>query len=183
MTANSWTAAIRRQYLIQFCISHEINLAENTMKLYSGSLILTYVLWCSRYDKKWALASTTGTAPCTTTPIIKNLIGWARTTNCTAHAASYLEQFRAVLCKNNNKNKNKSNNYSNLKLPYLRPWSQLEHSMVFVSAQKSGCNVFCRMKTRCVDNEVVTTRQMFHSLCDVFRIILSSWEPYIKTVT
>lgn len=58
--------------LIQFCISHEINLAENTMKLYSGSLILTYVLWCSRYDKKWALASTTGTAPCTTTPIIKN---------------------------------------------------------------------------------------------------------------
>ena len=55
--------------------------------------------------------------------------------------------------------------------------------MVFVSAQKSGCNIFCRMKTRCVDNEVVTTRQMFHSLCDGFRIILSSWEPYIKTVT
>ena len=96
---------LRRPYLIQFGISHEINLAENTMKLYSGSLILTYVLWCSRYDKKWALASTTGTAPSTTTPIIKNLIGWARTTNCNARAASYLEQFRAVLCKDNNKKK------------------------------------------------------------------------------
>ena len=30
---------LRRLYLIQFCISHEINLAENTMKLYSLSLI------------------------------------------------------------------------------------------------------------------------------------------------
>ena len=45
-----------------------------------------------------------------TTPVIKNLIGRARTENYAARAARTLEQFRAVLCKkknNNNNNKNK----------------------------------------------------------------------------
>ena len=107
VTSENYSSFVNSCWNIVFLIN-ESREKRHEVIIKSESLILTYVQWCGRYD------NSDGQHPHREPQQLKqNLIGWARTNNCTARAADHLGE--RIPCsplqkkkKKNNYNKNKN---------------------------------------------------------------------------
>ena len=131
----------------------------NQLKLKSGSIILTYVLWCSRWYYKSELQHRQQERQWRTHKLRIWLVERGQL------SVLHMRHVRQALLNNN------------LKLPHLRVWGQLEHITMYlqfpafnsevriaVYSSLSLLHQHCRMQTKRYNGKVVTSRQVTFSL-------------------